>query len=133
MEPCNVCLGLDRCANRDGRTWKIDVRDDLTFEYCLAFVSSELELSAKSGCPTCLIIWNGLKLMNRKLSHLNSSTPSRGRLLLRPGSPLELELTDIDNDDDGQVKPPGRIQYYTIEGLDVLFSLSKPRWRTDRL
>jgi hypothetical protein len=115
MIPCNVCLGLDRCANRDGRLWEIDVRDDLTFEYCLTFVSSQLELSAQAGCPTCSIIWNGLELMNRKLCLFNSSLPCPGRLILQPGSPLEVELF---NENEVQTKQPVRIQYYTIGGSE---------------
>src|SRR5271156_4261973 len=97
MKRCGVCLGLDRRANRDGKLWEIDLRDDLTFEYSLTFVSSQLQASATSGCSTCSIVWNGLELMSPKLFPFDVSRPFRGRLILQPGCPLEVELIDANN------------------------------------
>jgi hypothetical protein len=108
---CDVCLDLDRCTKRDGKFWEILARDDLDFEYSLHFASSELEVSARSGCPSCAIVWNGLELMSRKLFLFDNSCPNRGRLILHPGCPLEVELID-END-----SPRARLQYYTLEGL----------------
>jgi hypothetical protein len=61
--------------HRDGQLWEIDLRDDLTFEYSLTFVSSQLQVSATSGCSTCSIIWNGLELMSRKSFPFDVSRP----------------------------------------------------------
>jgi hypothetical protein len=103
---------LDRCA---AKVWQMEVREDLAFEYSLMFDLSKLEVSAKSDCPVCSVIQNGIELMSRELVHFDCKRACRGRFIVQPGYPLEIELIE-DHISELEEAPPLRIQYYSPEG-----------------
>jgi hypothetical protein len=114
MKPCGVCLNLDRFSDED-HGWQIDIKDDLTAEYSLAFVSSRLKNSGDSRCVICSIVLNGLELMNVKLLLFDTSRPYRGRFILQPDCPLEVEIFDGE-EFDLLASARTRFQFYTLPG-----------------
>jgi hypothetical protein len=115
MKPCDFCLGLDRDSVEDDR-WQLGIKADLTAEYSLEFDSSQLSASVKSGCETCSIVSRGLELISRNLSLFDASRAYRGRLILQPDCPLEVEIFD-EEDDDFRASTRARIQFYTLPGV----------------
>lgn len=114
MKPCDVCLGLDRFGPDENR-WQLSIKADLTAEYSVEFKSSQLSASVESGCETCSVISRGLELISRNLSLFDAARACRGRLILQPDRPLEVEIFDEEEekeDSDARV----RVQFYTLPG-----------------
>jgi hypothetical protein len=117
MKPCGVCLGLDRLLVEDDR-WQRGFKADLTVEYSLDFESTQLSASVESGCRTCSIISSGLELISRNLSLFDVSRAYRGRLILQPEFPLEVEIFDDEHEEeDSPSSARVRIQFYTLPGV----------------
>ena len=118
MKPCGVCLGLDRLSVEDDR-WQRGIEADRTVEYSLDFESSQLSASVESGCRTCSIVSSGLELISRNLSLFDVSQAYRGRLILQPEFPLEVEIFDDEHEveEDSPSSARVRIQFYTLPGV----------------
>jgi hypothetical protein len=118
MKPCAVCLGLDRLSVEPNR-WQLNIKADFTAEYSLKFESSQLSASVESGCETCSIISRGLGLISRNLLLFDASRAYRGRLILQPDCPLEVEILDEDpeEEEDSQLSARARVQFYTLRGV----------------
>lgn len=118
MKPCSVCLGLNRLSVEDDR-WQHGIKADRTVEYSLDFESSQLSASVESGCRMCSIVSSGLELISRNLSLFDVSRAYRGRLILQPEFPLEVEIFDDENDEeeDSPSSARVRIQFYTLPGV----------------
>ena len=121
MMPCSICLNLDRSSDEEDR-WQIEIKDDLTAEYSLAFVSSQLKNSVISQCVICSIVLNGLELMSSKLSLFDAEQPYRGRFIVQPGCPLEVEVFDGE-EFDTSASARTRVQFYTLPGSQLSLSL----------
>lgn len=121
MQPCDICLNLDRILDEDDR-WRIDIKDDLTAEYSLAFDSSRLKDAVNSKCVICSIVLEGLELTGNKLSLFDALRPYRGRFILQPGCPLEVEVFDGDEYNKSE-SARTRIQFYTLPGSQLSQSL----------
>jgi hypothetical protein len=115
--PCDVCLGLDRFA--DDR-WKIEIKADLTPEYSLAFLSSQLMESVESGCTACSMVLRGLDLISRNLSLFDASRPFRGRFILQPDNPLEVEIFHTAAEEPS-IDTFARVQFYAHSGAHAVF------------
>jgi hypothetical protein len=122
MNRCDVCLSLDRFSDEDDR-WQLGMKADLTAEYSLEFVSSQLRVSIESGCATCSIVLSGLELISRNLSLFDASKPYRGRFILQSDSPLEVEIFD-EEEDDSPSSACARIQFYTLPCAHSVFLYS---------
>jgi hypothetical protein len=119
MPSCEVCLDLDKCAiTESGKPrWDDAIKDDLSPEHSLEFDLSELEMSAKSGCHICAVVWNGWGLMGQKLL-VDQPQPPRGRFILQANCPLEVEIFNMCPPEKKSV-PFARLQFYTLAGLKL--------------
>jgi hypothetical protein len=119
MKPCHVCLGLDRRSVENDR-WQLGFKDDLTAEYTLDFKFSQLRASVESGCETCSVVSSGLELINRNLTLFDVSRAYRGRFILQPEVPPEVEIFDDEqeqNDEDVPSNACARFQFYMLPGM----------------
>ena len=79
-------------------------------EYSLDFESSQLSASVESGCRMCSIVSSGLELISRNLSLFDVSRAYRGRLILQPEFPLEVEIFDDENDEEEDSPSSARVR-----------------------
>ncbi|KAG9229836.1 heterokaryon incompatibility protein-domain-containing protein [Amylocarpus encephaloides] len=122
MQRCDVCLDLDRFS--DDR-WKLSIKADLTDEYSFQFESSRLGDSVDAGCENCSIVKRGLELISRNLSLFDVSQIYRGRFILQPDSPLEVEILneeekkEYEEGEEFEATGCARVQFYTLPGKDL--------------
>jgi hypothetical protein len=94
MENCTVCDGLDWSSARAGVHWELSAGEGSVVDFSRAFDMQKLEKSAEFGCKYCSIISGSVEFMINEGFAITRSKMRRGRLILKFGHPLEVQLSD---------------------------------------
>jgi hypothetical protein len=94
MENCTVYDGLDWSSARAGVHCELSAGEGSVVDFSRAFDMQKLEKSAEFGCEHCPIIYGGVDCMINEGFAIKRSKMRRGRLILRFGHPLEVQLSD---------------------------------------
>jgi len=116
-EQCQVCLDLKKqvAVEGVGGRWTMKVNDSSNPEDLLFFEVARMKKAAKSGCPICTIVSNGMKQIRHEIPALKDR-PSSGKFILNPGHPLEVEF-GVGSGREFQPLPDSRLEFYTLTSL----------------
>ncbi|ESZ98430.1 hypothetical protein SBOR_1092 [Sclerotinia borealis F-4128] len=97
MSGCAVCFDLDPRSESGKLNWKRHITDNLKYEYRLHFDADQIDNAARAGCPNCSVLRSGLRLIQNHYLPVKRimDVERTGKLIIRKGCPLQLELKNF--------------------------------------